>query len=113
MSETAALQKQLKIKTGVVERLIKEVAVYRKEEENERKRVDKLVAEGAEGADLRNAEKILQEAQKMVPDAETRMKAAVHALRDVINSAKDSSPPLPDDDETLLKAEEASKKSGI
>lgn len=36
-------------------RLIKEVAVYRKEEENEQKRVDKLKAEGAEGADLRNA----------------------------------------------------------
>ncbi|KAG8899249.1 hypothetical protein FRC00_001685 [Tulasnella sp. 408] len=111
MSDAQALQKQLRIKSGVVERLIKELAVYQKEEETEVKRVEKLKADGAEGADIRQAEAVLKEAQKMVPDAQTRMSAAVQELRDLVELAKDFSPPFPQDDEMLLKAKEALEKA--
>ncbi|KIO17174.1 hypothetical protein M407DRAFT_175190 [Tulasnella calospora MUT 4182] len=92
-------------------RLIKELGVYQKEEEAEVRRVEKLKAEGAEGADIRQAENVLKEAQKMVPDAQQRMSGAVEDLRGVFDLAKDPSSPLPADDEMLLKAKEALEKA--
>ncbi|KAL9537837.1 hypothetical protein MBANPS3_011420 [Mucor bainieri] len=43
----------LKIKTNVVKRINKEHAGYLKEAETQQKRIDKLIAEGADEADVR------------------------------------------------------------
>ncbi|KAK4518973.1 uncharacterized protein ATC70_009200 [Mucor velutinosus] len=43
----------LKIKTNVVKRISKEHAGYLKEAETQQKRIDKLIAEGADEADVR------------------------------------------------------------
>ena len=51
----AELVKQCKVKTGIVKRLHKEVDHYRKEEQHEQARVDKMKAAGADKFDLKQA----------------------------------------------------------
>ena len=47
--------RQLKIKTGSVNRLRKELNLYSKEREQEQQRVDKLKQSGADSHDIRHA----------------------------------------------------------
>jgi len=82
-SDVVAVRKQLKIKTGVVKRLMKELNLYRKEHEEQVIRVEKLKGEGADGADIRHAETVLKEAATMIPDAQTRMEKSVAELKDL------------------------------
>ncbi|KAG8899808.1 hypothetical protein FRB99_006439 [Tulasnella sp. 403] len=104
-TELATVRKQLKIKTGVVKRLSKEVGVYKQEEEEQVLRVEKLKADGVDEADIRQANNVLREAQKMVPDAQNRMAKAVADLRDLIAHAVAISELA--EDEELAKAKEA------
>lgn len=53
--ETSQTLRQLKIKTGVVKRLHKEESSYIQEVEDQQKVVEKLKADGADGADIRAA----------------------------------------------------------
>lgn len=48
-----ALEKDLKIKTGIVTRLYKEYYAYLKEEENQKKRIERIKSEGADEHDIR------------------------------------------------------------
>lgn len=48
-----ALEKDLKIKTGIVTRLYKEYHAYLKEEENQKKRIERIKSEGADEHDIR------------------------------------------------------------
>ncbi|KAG9019540.1 hypothetical protein FRB90_000849 [Tulasnella sp. 427] len=112
MSDITGLQKQLRIKTGVLTRLTKELTVYQKEEEEQLRKVEKLKADGAEGADIRQSEAVLREAQKMVPDTQNRVQNAVQDLRDLINLANEDSS-FPTDDEMLIKAKEALETAEI
>jgi len=99
------IKKQLVIKSGVVKRLVKEVTSYRKEKEENTRKLEKLKAEGADGADIRNAESILKESDKMLPDAEKRLAGSVSDLRDLVNHAK-TIPELKEDGD-YAKAHEA------
>jgi len=110
-NDTAAVRKQLKIKTGVVKRLLKEVTLYQKEEEAEVVKVEKLKADGAEPADLRRAEIILKEAQKMTPDAQERLGKSVADLRDLTIQAM--SLPGMEGDTELVKAKEAIEEAEL
>ncbi|KAI0309201.1 tubulin binding cofactor A [Amylostereum chailletii] len=78
-------RRQLKIKSGVAKRLVKENGLYRKELVEATVKVDKLRAEGVEGWDINNATKMMQESEKMVKDASVRMGKAVGDLRDLGN----------------------------
>jgi len=104
-SEITALRRQLKIKSGVVKREIKELNLYRQEEQEQVTKVDKLKSEGADAADLRQAVKVLDEARKMVPDAQSRLQKAVADLKDLTNQATT----IPDlaEDPDYMKAKEA------
>ncbi|RXK41660.1 hypothetical protein M231_01160 [Tremella mesenterica] len=62
----AEVIKQLDIKKGSLQRLWKEEQLYLKEVAEAQAQLDKLKQEGADGADVRNAAKIQQEAIKMV-----------------------------------------------
>lgn len=53
--EISQTLRQLKIKTGVVKRLHKEESSYIQEVEDQQKVVEKLKADGADGADIRAA----------------------------------------------------------
>ncbi|KAG9006040.1 hypothetical protein FRB94_001021 [Tulasnella sp. JGI-2019a] len=95
-TDLKTIQRQLKIKTGVVKRQIKELNLYRQEEAENVQKVEKLKAAAADGADIRHAETVLNEAKKMVPDAQGRTGKAVDDLKDLLAQAT-KIPELADD----------------
>ena len=48
-------KRQLKIKTGSVKRLAKEVVMYKKDEETETARVNRMKADGSDASDIKHA----------------------------------------------------------
>ncbi|KAI8092963.1 tubulin binding cofactor A [Halteromyces radiatus] len=77
--------KELKIKTNVVKRIYKEHIGYGKEAECQQQRIDKLVAEGADEADVRKQQEVLKETNQMIPDVKKRLVAAYVDLQDKAN----------------------------
>lgn len=49
------VKRQLKIKTGSVKRLAKEVVMYKKDEEIETTRVNRMKAVGSDASDIKHA----------------------------------------------------------
>ena len=49
------VKRQLKIKTGSVKRLAKEVVMYKKDEETETARVNRMKANGGDASDIKHA----------------------------------------------------------
>lgn len=48
-------KRQLKIKTGSVKRLAKEVVMYKKDEETETAHVNRMKADGSDASDIKHA----------------------------------------------------------
>ncbi|KAJ3056139.1 hypothetical protein HK097_007971 [Rhizophlyctis rosea] len=89
--------RDLKIKTGVVRRksligcffvdlsrIAKELSSYQKEAEKQQARIDKLIAEGADDADVRKQREVLEETNLMFPDTKRRLAAAHKELVDLV-----------------------------
>ncbi|KAG7452171.1 tubulin binding cofactor A [Guyanagaster necrorhizus] len=91
MSEIQAIQRQLKIKAGAAKRLIKEHILYRKEAEDQQRKVGKLIAEGIseDEWDLKNAKKVLDECNRMIDDSATRLAKAAGDVEDLVIAAKE------------------------
>jgi len=103
MSDLAHIRRQLRIKTGVAQRLTKEYLLYIKEAEQQHAKLDKFVAAGAESWDINNATRMLEESNKMIKDTENRRDKAVEDLQDLVIRAKKETELANDDD--LSKAE--------
>ncbi|EPT03491.1 hypothetical protein FOMPIDRAFT_51469 [Fomitopsis schrenkii] len=106
MSDTAALRRQLKIKTGSAKRLFKEHKSYQKEEEDLTRKLDKLIGENGEEWPIKNTRKMLEESQRLIQDTSSRLGTAVQDLREVTVAAEkvpelDASPELVAAQETL------------
>ncbi|KAG5645346.1 hypothetical protein DXG03_006408 [Asterophora parasitica] len=95
-----AARRQLKIKSGVVKRLSKEHALYKTEAGQQQQKLDKFVADGAEGWDINNATRMMEEANKMIVDAANRLGKATGELKDLITASK-KEPQLAEDQELL------------
>jgi len=110
MSSTATLRKQLKIKTGSLNRLAKEYKLYIKESEEQRVKLAKLVEDKAEDKaedwDVRNARKMLEEALKMVTNEESLLNKANAELRELVDFGQQD-PEIKDDDPELVAAKGA------
>ncbi|KAF8528312.1 tubulin binding cofactor A-domain-containing protein [Gautieria morchelliformis] len=104
-----AVRRQLKIKSGSVKRILKEYNMYKKEAEDQQRRVDKYTADAADEWDIKNQQKLLVESQKMIPETQKRLGTAVSELRELVISAR----PTLSTDEDLMKAEEALEEAGI
>jgi len=89
MSEIPAIQKQLKIKSGTVQRYEKELSFYRKEVEDLGKKLDKFIAQNAEEWDIKNTNKMIDESKKMVVDTEKKLEKATGDLKDLVQQVKD------------------------
>ncbi|KAI9315887.1 tubulin binding cofactor A [Dichotomocladium elegans] len=74
--------RELKIKTNVVKRIAKEGVAYEKEAEAQQKRIDKLIADNADEADVRKQKEVLDETLMMIPDVKKRLAAAIKDLQD-------------------------------
>ncbi|KAI0046689.1 tubulin binding cofactor A, partial [Auriscalpium vulgare] len=106
MSDAVAVRRQLKIKSGVVKRLSKEIGLYTKEVEQNRIKVEKFKADGAEDWDIKNGvrtyqsvsscpltlwqrkTRLIDESQRMVRDSQDRLGKATEELRVLVNSAE-------------------------
>ncbi|CAK0787985.1 hypothetical protein CVIRNUC_011207 [Coccomyxa viridis] len=73
-------KRMLKIKTGSVVRLNKELGLYETEKEAEAKRVAKMRDEGADAYDIKHAVSVLEEAKIMIPDTRQRLEGALQDL---------------------------------
>ncbi|CAJ0577541.1 unnamed protein product, partial [Mesorhabditis spiculigera] len=81
--------KQLKLKAGIVKRLVKDHASYHKEVAKEQERVAKIEADPSQEEfeyKLRKAKEVLQESQGMIGDTKRRLANAVSDLKNVIES---------------------------
>jgi len=105
--DIAAIRRQLKIKSGVVQRLTKENGLYRKEADQLEAKKNKFIADGAEHWDISNATKMMEESKKMIHDTFTRLEKAIEELAGLITSAKGEAELT--DDKELIKAEEILK----
>ncbi|BDA40373.1 probable tubulin-specific chaperone A [Coccomyxa sp. Obi] len=85
----AADLRLLKIKTGSLNRLKKELGLYKQEEEQERQRVARMKAEDADTHDIKHAENVLEEATRMIPDTRQRLEGALQDLSNFMGGLKD------------------------
>ncbi|EFN54270.1 hypothetical protein CHLNCDRAFT_15558, partial [Chlorella variabilis] len=74
-------KRTLKVKTGVVKRLRKELDMYQQEVQTEQAKVQKLKNEGADPHDIKYAENILAESSAMLPDTRQRLEEAFRELQ--------------------------------
>ncbi|PAV22100.1 tubulin binding cofactor A [Pyrrhoderma noxium] len=111
MSDDKTIIRQLKIKTGVVKRLTKENGLYKKEIETLQKSADSLEAQGAEGADVRNAQNLVKETVRVLDDTLTRLKDAVGDLQDYVVSVESKENIAKD--ESLAAAKTALEEAGL
>jgi len=77
-------ERQLAIKSSVVERLMKDISSYQKETEYNQRTLDDMKARGEDMYKVRQQENVIQESAKMVPDSEKRLGTAVSDLRDLM-----------------------------
>uniref|UniRef100_A0AC11CLS9 Tubulin folding cofactor A n=1 Tax=Ovis aries TaxID=9940 RepID=A0AC11CLS9_SHEEP len=68
--------RQIKIKTGVVKRLVKEKMMYEKEAKQQEEKIEKMKAEDGENYAIKKQAEILQESRMMIPDCQRRLEAA-------------------------------------
>ncbi|GAQ84799.1 hypothetical protein KFL_002060190 [Klebsormidium nitens] len=83
-----ASQKNIKIKTGTLKRVFKEVNSYEKELQMELARTEKMKAEGADSHDLKQQESVLGETQMMIPDAKKRLQNAFQDLQSAVEEGE-------------------------
>ncbi|KAI8976913.1 tubulin binding cofactor A [Pilobolus umbonatus] len=76
----------LKIKTNIVKRIHKETIGYDKEAANQQKRIDKLIENSADEADIRKQKEVLDETLQMIPDVQKRLAIAHQELREQIEN---------------------------
>uniref|UniRef100_A0A8C5XNI0 Tubulin-specific chaperone A n=1 Tax=Microcebus murinus TaxID=30608 RepID=A0A8C5XNI0_MICMU len=78
----------IKIKTSVVKRLVKEKVMYEKEAKQEEK-TEKMSAADGENYAVKKQAEFLQESRMMIPDCQRRLEAAHTDLQQMLESEKD------------------------
>jgi tubulin-specific chaperone A len=77
--------KNLKIKTGSCKRLLADLRVYTKEEEQQNDKIAKMKAANADPYDLKQQENVLAETMAMIPDTKNRLNTAYGELLSAID----------------------------
>ncbi|TPX57505.1 hypothetical protein CcCBS67573_g09244 [Chytriomyces confervae] len=107
-----ASARTLKIKTGVVTRLVKELSSYEREEITQQKRIDALITANADDHDVRKQREVLEETTTMIPDCKNRLSAARDELQRLVSDILESSPDA-SESEDIVAAQEAIKSLPI
>ena len=82
------LAKELRIQTGVAERLNKEMLCYQRDVDKERERLKKMKeAEEVDEYRVRKQEEVIQETLGMVPNTRLRLKTALEQLQKLLVEA--------------------------
>ncbi|ORY74787.1 tubulin binding cofactor A [Leucosporidium creatinivorum] len=86
--------RQLVIKTGVVNRLVKEVQSYKNEAHLLKQRADKMEHDGEDVYEVRQQRRVHADSVQMIPDSEKRLAKAVEELEDLVVRSHRSPPRL-------------------
>merc|ERR1711966_520605 len=80
LSAEDSMLKDIKIKTGICKRLVKELGAYKTETGKLQAVVDKLEAEGACEHDVKKQKEVLEENTSIIPSAISRLQQAYENL---------------------------------
>ncbi|EOA28107.1 hypothetical protein CARUB_v10024291mg [Capsella rubella] len=83
-AESMATERNLKIKTSTVKRIVKELHSYEKEVEREAAKTADMKDKGADPYDLKQQENVLGESRMMIPDCNKRLEAALADLKSTL-----------------------------
>jgi tubulin-specific chaperone A len=81
-------KKDIKIKTNVVKRLVKELAAYQKEYITQQNRIQKYINDNRDDHDIRKQREVLEETNVMIPDCKSRLTDAIRVLEDLVAQNK-------------------------
>jgi len=115
MTDTATIKRQLKIKTGSVNRLFKEQKSYRDEAVKQQIKLDKCIADNADSWEARNARTMMEESNKMITHSAQSLGLAAGELKDLVVSAEKIPEANQDQDflDALLKAKDALETASV
>ncbi|KIL01030.1 hypothetical protein PAXRUDRAFT_821042 [Paxillus rubicundulus Ve08.2h10] len=111
-AERPAIHRQLKIKVGVTKRLLKEYHLYSKDAGEQQRKLDKMIAENAEGWEIRQAKRIFDESQRMIKDTSVRLSKAVQELQTLVSTVK-TKPEFSEDKELVEAEKELGEASAV
>ena len=76
--------KKLRIKSGIVKRLIRDYRSYEAEVQKDRERINQYKESGSSDESLRRQEEVLEETIRMIPDTRRRLVEAYNTLKDLM-----------------------------
>ena len=85
----AKISRQLRIKTGIVKRLRKDVVSYREEAKIQQARLDKMLEEKRDEYDIKKMGQVVQESLMMIPHCLRRLKIANEDLKNLTEEHRD------------------------
>ncbi|KAI9017037.1 tubulin binding cofactor A-domain-containing protein [Gaertneriomyces semiglobifer] len=100
----ADLLRKIKVQTGAVKRIGKDLSYYEQEAEKQQERIKKLVTEGADEHDVRKQEEVLEETNQMLPESRQRLATAQKALRELLDKFSTSADETTDVPEEITNA---------
>ena len=89
MTTEATVWRQLRIKTGIVKRLSKDVVSYQAEADIQQVRLDKMLEEKKDEYDIKKMGQVVQESLMMIPHCLRRLKIANEDLTTFTDEQKD------------------------
>ena len=80
MADNKEALRALKIKTGVMTRVRKELAMYEQEVKTETEKLEAMKADGRDPHDVKQQDQVLGESTMMIGDCKSRMESAFNDL---------------------------------
>lgn len=81
--------RQLKIKTGSVNRIVKDHMSYKKEKTQLEEKIEKMKADGTEEGVIKRYEQDLADTIAVIPSLKTKIEDAIAALEEVTGAAEE------------------------
>ncbi|XP_038076378.1 tubulin-specific chaperone A-like [Patiria miniata] len=81
--------RNIKIKTGVLKRLVKEKTMYEKEVTDQTAKVERMKAEEQDEHNIRKQQEVLEESKMMIPDSNRRIKTAFAELKNLLETTEE------------------------
>ncbi|KAF3701772.1 Tubulin-specific chaperone A TCP1-chaperonin cofactor A Tubulin-folding cofactor A [Channa argus] len=81
--------RQIKIKTGIVKRLVREKCAYITEAKQQEEKVERMKAEAGDEYVIRKQMEVLQESRMMIPDCHRRLAKAHADLLQLLETEED------------------------
>ncbi|KAL1919378.1 uncharacterized protein VTP21DRAFT_2071 [Calcarisporiella thermophila] len=75
--------RELKIKTNVVKRFNKELALYHKEADDQRLKIDQMITDKADEYDIKKQKEVLAETLAIIPDVRNKLQIAYRELTEM------------------------------